>query len=245
MNLTVLNNEKKLSSIDFLNEIINPARESHGENPVSNRDFIDRVCDELDLKKENFLLLDTGTRGRKPLYTMLDMEQMTLVGMRESKSVRRNILDTLKKMREPEWMRNISPEALILIEDLNKKAEHLQLETQRLNRVCNDMASHFTVGMTVVEFCRQLNGVNLNQVQNELIKMKVLQRSFGVVRPAPRVRDDYFREVATQYEAGEKTKNGVRIEVLERGAKWIYSKYLKGQLPMKKTWNKEFTHKVF
>ncbi|EEW7523341.1 hypothetical protein D6Y83_23655 [Escherichia coli] len=53
-----------MSSYDFLNKVINPAREEVGENPVSNKDFINRVKDELDLKEENFLLLDTGAAGR-------------------------------------------------------------------------------------------------------------------------------------------------------------------------------------
>ncbi|WP_172900931.1 hypothetical protein [Escherichia coli] len=69
--VVIFNNEFSMSSYEFLTEIINPARVEAGESPISNKDFINRVKDELDLKKENFLLLDTGAAGRKASHTIL------------------------------------------------------------------------------------------------------------------------------------------------------------------------------
>lgn len=98
--VVIFNNEFSLSSYEFLTKVINPAREEAGENPVSNKDFINRVKDELDLKEENFLLLDTGASGRKASHTILNGDQLLLVGMRESKAVRRKVLDYIRRIEK-------------------------------------------------------------------------------------------------------------------------------------------------
>ncbi|HGU9819784.1 TPA: hypothetical protein ACNFOY_003554 [Enterobacter chuandaensis] len=98
--VVIFNDEFSLSSYEFLTKVINPAREEAGENPVSNKDFINRVKDELDLKEENFLLLDTGASGRKASHTFLNGDQLLLVGMRESKAVRRKVLDYIRRIEK-------------------------------------------------------------------------------------------------------------------------------------------------
>ena len=98
--VVIFNDEFSLSSYEFLTKVINPAREEAGENPVSNKDFINRVKDELDLKEENFLLLDTGASGRKSSHTILNGDQLLLVGMRESKAVRRKVLDYIRRIEK-------------------------------------------------------------------------------------------------------------------------------------------------
>ncbi|HHR5032236.1 TPA: hypothetical protein ACS56O_002714 [Salmonella enterica] len=95
-----------------MTKVINPAREEAGENPVSNKDFINRVKDELDLKEENFLLLDTGASGRKASHTILNGDQLLLVGMRESKAVRRKVLDYIRRIEKDKQ----------LLEDQKKRA---------------------------------------------------------------------------------------------------------------------------
>ncbi|MBS4432942.1 hypothetical protein E2566_03800 [Pectobacterium punjabense] len=110
--VVIFNDEFSLSSYEFLTKVINPAREEAGENPVSNKDFINRVKDELDLKEENFLLLDTGASGRKASHTILNGDQLLLVGMRESKAVRRKVLDYIRRIEKDKQ----------LLEDQKKRA---------------------------------------------------------------------------------------------------------------------------
>ncbi len=113
-----------MSSLDFLNSIINPSRIEAGEKPVRPSDFHARVNDEIDekLNYENFVV---GRTGHKTHYTMLNMEQMTLVGMRESKAVRRSVLAKLKVMHGPQIPQTL-PEALRLAADLAEKKAELE-----------------------------------------------------------------------------------------------------------------------
>ncbi len=86
-----------MSSLDFLNNIINPARAEAGEVPHEPRKFLAKIEDELELDGtgKKFRLNNNQTRTA---YYDLDFDQMMLVGMRESKAVRRSVLARLKAM---------------------------------------------------------------------------------------------------------------------------------------------------
>ena len=99
-NLIVTNEQQTMSSLDFLNDFINPAREEAGQSNTSYKDFIVKVIDELDLAHEEIFLMDS-TGGRKRKVTNLNKDQMMLVGMRESKQVRKSVLDKLKELTQP------------------------------------------------------------------------------------------------------------------------------------------------
>ena len=89
-----------MSSYDFLNNIINPARKDEDEPCVQNRHFLVKVEDEIDdLGDRKFF---THPQNQKPVsYYDLNLDQMTLVGMRESKAVRKKVLAQLKKLDQP------------------------------------------------------------------------------------------------------------------------------------------------
>lgn len=101
--LTTTNQVVTMSSIDFLNNIINPARILSNEKEVENRHFVTRIEDELDDLgvAENFYVTTSQGAKRKVKGYILSMEQMTLVGMRESKAVRRSVLEKLKSLEKP------------------------------------------------------------------------------------------------------------------------------------------------
>lgn len=92
--------EMTMSSLDFM-DVINAERVSAGETAHEPRKFLAKVQDELDLD-------DTGKKFRlnsnrtESAYYDLTIDQMMLVGMRESKSVRRNVLDKLNSMQKPQ-----------------------------------------------------------------------------------------------------------------------------------------------
>lgn len=98
-----VHHELTMSSLDFLNNIINPARVSSGESEVENRHFIARIEDEIEdlgVAEKFYVTTTQGAKRSVKGYT-LNMEQMTLVGMRESKAVRRQVLEKLKSISKP------------------------------------------------------------------------------------------------------------------------------------------------
>lgn len=81
-----------------LRELINLARKDFDEPEVENRHFLARVEDELgeDLPSVKTL---RSIRGGHPIkYYDLTLDQCLLVGMRESKAVRRTVLTKIKEL---------------------------------------------------------------------------------------------------------------------------------------------------
>ncbi|NRA77158.1 MAG: hypothetical protein HRU18_03030 [Pseudoalteromonas sp.] len=87
-----------MSSLDFLNNMVNPARIAAGENHIENSKFIKKVINELDLSTDDKLSVVVNRNNQS--YFNLDKTQMMLVGMRESKAVRRNVVAQLNAMEE-------------------------------------------------------------------------------------------------------------------------------------------------
>lgn len=112
------NQKDKVSSIHLL-QAINDLREKSGESQVRHNDFHARVSDELDGENyETFVVKNPNKTESK--YFLLSFDQAKLVAMRESKTVRRQVLDRIKSLEEKQQF-NIPqtlPEALRLAADL-------------------------------------------------------------------------------------------------------------------------------
>ncbi|MDU3123455.1 MAG: phage antirepressor KilAC domain-containing protein [Acinetobacter baumannii] len=118
---THFDTNQKIMSSKILLEIINFARLSFNENPVRRNDFNSRIADELeDEHYETFVVQNTN--NTKSIVYGLTIDQCMLIGMRESKAVRKNVLATLKQKQAPQLPQSFS-EALRLAADQAKKIE--------------------------------------------------------------------------------------------------------------------------
>ena len=115
--------EVTMNSVDFLNDYINPAREVEGYSKVAYKDFIARVIDETDKGHEEIFLMDS-TGGRKRHVVNLSYDEMLLVGMRESKAVRKSVLAKLKELSAPkEDPMVLLARQVIALDEENKRLE--------------------------------------------------------------------------------------------------------------------------
>lgn len=98
---------------------------SGGQKQLRNNDFIERIEDELDdlTPYESFVSPSNGTHQK---YYNLNEDQMLLVGMRESKIVRKGVLEWLKVLKDK--TPKDFPSALRLAAD---NAERVQLAEAR------------------------------------------------------------------------------------------------------------------
>lgn len=97
----LMNNDVQVMSSESLWELINEQRVNASEPEAKYADFIIRVCDELDiddiLNGENFSVKKLSNNTERKIID-LNLEECTLVGMRESKAVRRSVLAKLKEL---------------------------------------------------------------------------------------------------------------------------------------------------
>ncbi|WP_436882850.1 BRO family protein [Enterobacter asburiae] len=110
------------------------------------------------------------------------------------------------------------------------------------------LESLFSEGLTPVQFCKRLNGVNTSKVNAWLVVKNWLYDDTpnghrATWRVLAYARDQYLTETSTTVTPKEKASfEAFRPVLLKKGAVWIYRRYLKGELPMKADWNGELTH---
>lgn len=82
---------------DELLKIINISRKQAGEKPVRLNDFNNRVVDELQGEHYETFVVQNANNTESIIYN-LNLDQCMLVSMRESKLVRRSVLEKLKNL---------------------------------------------------------------------------------------------------------------------------------------------------
>lgn len=103
MNMPILpqfgNSEQKMLSKDLL-DLINQVRAQFNEKPVRLNDFNNRVADELDGDNYETFVVQNFNNTESVVFE-LTIDQCMLIGMRESKGVRKNVLAILKEKQKP------------------------------------------------------------------------------------------------------------------------------------------------
>lgn len=140
-------------------------------------------------------------------------------------------------------------ELALMVIEAEERAEAAALETRTLSATVESLEKHFTKGMTIPAFSKALNGVNINKMMwwasergwvfNEQRDPEKDPRW----RVASYARDKYLTEDQTQITPhGKDAFTKFKPVLLEKGCHRLYQLYMKGELPMKKTWNGEYSH---
>lgn len=140
-------------------------------------------------------------------------------------------------------------ELALMVIEAEERAEAAALETRTLSATVESLEKHFTKGMTIPAFSKALNGVNINKmmwwasergwVYNEQRDPEKDPRW----RVASYARDKYLTEDQTQITPhGKDAFTKFTPVLLEKGCHRLYQLYMKGDLPMKKTWNGAYLH---
>lgn len=218
-----------------------------------------KMFDSLKIQSADFSADYQDERGRTYQEFLLDQDlTMTLV-MGYSIPLRHKVA---KRWRELETATPLIPQslpdALRLAADLAEEKQKLQsqvnllenqihedaIEIERVTQEIDHLKNLFTEGMTAPAFCRMLNGVNINQA-NRYLESRNWLYSDGKYgwRVTSYARDKYMTERQSIISRlGH--EDFVRFEprLLRKGAQRIYELYLKGELPMKQSWDGRFTH---
>lgn len=118
---------------------LNDFRTEEGGNKIQHGDFLDRVEDECDdLGVSDFF---PHPQNKQPVrFYNLNKDQMLLVGMRESKIVRKKVLMWIKQIAEPKVPTNFA-EALQLAADQARQLELAAPKVEFHDKIVNDAAT--------------------------------------------------------------------------------------------------------
>ncbi|ELT5937326.1 phage antirepressor KilAC domain-containing protein [Escherichia coli] len=131
--VNVISNTGDTIDSQTLLKMVNEARKLCGENEIRNNDFLNRIKDELDGEFYETFVKSHGTRaGRSFEVITMTYKQALRVAARESKAVRRSLIDKLEELQQansptPSIPQTL-PEALRLAAELAE--QKMQLEQQ-------------------------------------------------------------------------------------------------------------------
>ncbi|HGJ5882876.1 antA/AntB antirepressor family protein [Arsenophonus sp.] len=200
-----------------------------GENPFGGRPAKEYHI-SLDMAKE-LSMVERNEKGKQARQYFIECE-------RQAKTAKHVIPQTL-------------PDVLRLAAEMAEKVQHLSLVNKEQKTEIDCLKNLFQVGMTPVQFCKQLNGVNINQVNLFLESRHFLYDAekdiskAHVWRVHSYARDKYLTESPFIMTNDYGQRQCYKIVLLKKGASWLYNQYLKSNLPMKKEWNGEFTHEKY
>lgn len=200
----------------------------------SERSYLDqnnRLCKCYQLTKELTLTLVSGYSVR--------IRHLIIKRWLELEQVQPTILPDFNNpvVAARAWADNV--EASLKLNVVNNK---LNCAIKQLQIDNNMMEKQFTAGLTAPEFCRQLNGVNLNRVSGWLMGKNLIYQVKRGYKVKSSARDGLFKEEIIRCSDGEFSHKAV---LTEKGVKWLYRQYLNNQLPMKMDWDGNFNHMVF
>lgn len=211
MNQLIQSNIKTMSSKDLL-ELINQVRFDFNEKPVRLNDFNNRITDELDGEHYESFVVQNLNNTESIVYE-LTIDQCMLIGMRESKGVRKGVLLKLKnKESNGFYIPQTYGDALQLCADQAKQLELAAPKVDFYDRVA-DIGNLMTAGVVGKKV-----GMSAQTLNKNLESFKVYD-----MRQKGRVFSQWFIDQGL----GEikKTDNGFNSsKFTNKGEQWIFEK---------------------
>ncbi|ECN1304293.1 phage antirepressor Ant, partial [Salmonella enterica subsp. enterica serovar Muenchen] len=213
-------------------KMVNEARKLFGENPVRNNDFIARIKDELEGETyENFVGHKNG--ANIDIVTM-SYKQALRVAARESKAVRRSLIDKLEVLQQEHSPSPVPaipqslPEALRLAAELAEQKQQLEEQLQTAAPKV-DFADRVATssGILIGNYAKVI-GLKQNFLFRWLRENKILITS-GSRRNVPRqqyIDQGYFsvREVVIDDEQHHRI--ALTTHITGKGQQWLTRKLL-------------------
>ncbi|CAH9012175.1 putative Rha family transcriptional regulator [Vibrio phage 501E54-1] len=189
-------------------------------------------------------------RGGKPvtIYRVNERDSYIVMAQLDPKFTAQ-LVDEWKAMKEQQQVLNLPQtylEALEALVSSEKEKEQLALEnkevkaySERQTKYIGALEDQHASGITVPLFCKELNGVNTQQVQNFISKEKNwMHKQGGSWVASSYARDKYL---SVKFKQDYMGVDRPVCYLTERGAKLLYKYYCKKELPMKTTWDKSLT----
>jgi phage antirepressor YoqD-like protein len=166
MNLVNLNAAETITTLQ-LRDMINAARAEKGESGIRNADFLVKVKDELDFEGTEIPYLTKLSSGQMADTFDITLEQAALVGMRESKSVRRAVLAKLKELESKQSPLPALPTFPELLRQHADALDQLALSAPKVDHFDKYVARDGLRNLTDVAKSMGLSAVRLGRLLRE------------------------------------------------------------------------------
>lgn len=198
--------------------------------------------DEILLNKELTMCLITGYDVKQRMRVIQRVEELE-----KAQRVPQTYIEALEALLASEKEKErLRLENVAKTEQVNKCVDYIG----RQERYIDNLEHQLQNGITLPEFAKRLNGVNVNKVNAWAEKKGWVIRKgkeWKTTSSGRKQQKQYVYDVGSNFinpKTGEQMMSN-KVVLTKDGAAKLYREYLKGNLPMLKHWNGEFTHDTF
>lgn len=208
---------------------------------------IENILGELKKDVLSFERIYQDSMNREQTEYLLDRELTEVLITGYSIPLRAKVIRRLRELESGQFkVPGNFADALRLAADQQEKIALLSHENQQQSEKIDSLESLFKEGMTATQFCKLLNGVNVMAINSCLFDRNWLYNESKTGtrwRTASYARDRYLTEHQSEITPhGQEPFIRYTPVLLRKGAARLHELYLAGELPMKKSWNGQFTH---
>lgn len=220
MNL-IQSNSVTMLSTDLL-VLVNSARMAADEKPIRHSDFYEKCVDELDGEDYGISVVENFNKTKTKVVTMT-ADQCKLVAMRESKSVRRAVLDRLNSLEEGKAMKlpQTFAEALRLAAEQAEQIEQQQILIEQQRPAVEFVDSYVqSTGLMGFRQVAKLLQANERKFRQLLLDRDICYYLGGVLTPkAPHIAAGRF-----EMKTGTNEHNDhafTQLKFTPKGVEWV------------------------
>lgn len=204
---------------------------------------------QLDQSKFGSIYKDAANRNQ-PCFALDKELTLTLVAGYNAK-LRHAIVKRWHELEQKAQCGTQAPAQLSRMEILQlamqaeQENQELRKQVTHQKETIDELTELFTGGMTIAQFCKQLNGVNVMQVQQWVANhLGWIRRACGGGwQSNSQARDKYVADRVRIANKGQLHERSViDVTLLNAGAERLFKEYNAGNLPMKATWNGRLGH---
>ncbi|WPC72945.1 phage antirepressor KilAC domain-containing protein [Vibrio porteresiae] len=226
MGSLILNDSKFISTFDLWNKL-NEFRREESHPPIRHGDFLARVEDEIDDLGGHEIFAHPQNHQNIRVYK-LNPDQALLVGMRESKVVRKKVLEWIKNLTQPQLPRTYA-EALQLAAD---QAKELEFKDQQLAIAAPkaefaDAIAGASKGVLLGQFAKTV-GMGPVTIFRVLREIGIFMSSSGQYNMPYQeyVNRGYFTVKQGTYETNTETRISHTALITGKGEMWLRKKLI-------------------
>lgn len=231
MNLSIAAQAVTMTSSELLN-IVNSARESGGEKAIRNSDFLVKVADELEGDYYGKTVVQ-NLNSTQTLVFELTLEQCMLVSMRESKSVRRTVIEKLKELEPsapnqfsiPQTLSGALRLAAEQAEQIERQSEQLAIAAPKVAFVDSYVEATGLMGFRQVA---KLLSAKEHELSRFLEDERIMYRLGGRLTPYAQHIDAQRFEMKTG--TGDNVRAYMEARWTPKGVEWLAGQWAKHKI---------------
>ncbi|MFT2185664.1 transporter [Pseudomonas putida] len=219
-----------------------------GYPKLMHKNFLAKVPEVLGATSADFSADLPDGYGRARRGYSFPKREACLMAMSYSYELQAKVFDRMTALEsKPAAPADLSKlEILQMALESEKARVLLTVQVEAQAKKIDHLENLFKEGMSHVQFCKGLNGVNVMQVGHFLERRNWLyneSKSGTRYRVAAYARDKYMTEHQQEITPhGKEAFISYTPILLRKGAVRLYELYLSGELPMKKNWDGLHTH---